>query len=271
LYVLDRGGPFEPGGTTVVPQPVGRGPWDHDALHGGAVCGLAGWAVEQVVAARAPAAELALARLTVELHAMVPARPLEVRTTVARPGRRAQVVDVELFHEGRRVARASSQWVARRPTAGGPGPLAELPPRPAEAVRPEIAPGVDLPRPGFNADAIELREVRGSTNAPGPGLSWARVAVDVVAGWPLSPLQRAAVLADVAHTVGWDEPPSGAAFINPDATLQLVREPVGEWVLVDAATRAGTSGVGWCEASLADEHGRFGAVLMSLVERPPMG
>jgi hypothetical protein len=141
---------------------------------------------------------------------------------------------------------------------------------PAERYRPWEAPDTDYPRPGFNCDAIEVRTREGNMDEPGPGLAWVRVAGDVVAGSPLTPLQRAAVLADVAHTVGWDEPGADAAYINTDATLQLLREPVGEWVLIDARTRSASHGVGWCEAGFADPHGTFGAVLMSLVERPPM-
>lgn len=260
LFALD--------GDHVVPADLGRGPWDHGHLHGGAVCGLAGWAVEQAVAGDAD--RLALARLTVELHAMVPASPLRVAPTVARPGRRVRVVDVEVFAGGRRVARASSQWVARRPGHAHLPARAELPPLPAVRYRPEESPEGDYPRPGFNCDAIETRPVHGNMDEPGPGLAWVRVTADVVEGCPLSPLQRAAVLADVAHTVGWDEPGGDAAYINTDATLQLLREPVGEWVLIDARTRAAAHGVGWCEAGFADPHGPFGAVLMSLVERPPM-
>lgn len=271
LFELDRSSAGAPDGEVVVPRLLGRGPWDHGFLHGGAVCGLAGWAVERAVAEAGGSEGLALSRLTVELHAMVPAEPLRVATSVARPGRRVRVVDVELWHGERRVARASSQWVARRPEGPTPLGLAELPPRPAVALRPWDEDDVDYPRPGFNCDAIELRDISGGMSVAGPGLGWVRVVADVVAGFPLTPLQRAAVLADVAHTVGWDEPPTGQAYINTDATLQLLREPVGEWVLIDARTRAAAHGVGWCEAGFADEHGAFGAVLMSLVERPPMG
>ena len=264
---MSDGALFELDGDRLVPGPLGRGPWDHGYLHGGAVCGALGWAVERIAGGHET---LALSRLTVELHRMVPASPLRLVSSVARGGRRVLVADAELFDGDHRVARATSQWVAARPVEGHPpAPPGALPPLPPEAARPWEG-EIDYPRPGFNCDAVEVREVRGGSEVPGPGSCWVRVGVDVVAGHPLTALQRAAVLSDFAHAVGWDEAPSGQAFINADVTLQLVRYPRGAWVLVDAATRTAGTGVGWCEARFADEVGTFGAVLQSLVERPPL-
>ena len=42
-------------------------------------------------------------------------------------------------------------------------------------------------------------------------------------------------------------------FINTDLTVQLVREPAGEWVCLDAVTRIGPEGVGLAESALSDE------------------
>lgn len=257
---------FDLEGDHLVPLPLGRGPWDHGYLHGSAVCGALGWAVEGAVGGDG---SLALTRLTVELHSMVPATLLRLVTTVARPGRRVSVVDAELWDGDRRVARASSQWVAARATDPRPVVPVAVVARPDTAVRPWEG-DIDYPRPGFNCDAVDVRAVRGGSEVAGPGLCWVRVECDVVAGRPLSPLQRAAVLSDFVHAVGWDEAPSGESFINADVTLQLLRYPAGEWVLIDAATTSAPHGVGLCQATFSDEAGPVGTVLQSLVERPPM-
>jgi hypothetical protein len=57
-------------------------------------------------------------------------------------------------------------------------------------------------------------------------------------------------------------------FINPDLTVYLLRDPVGEWVCLDARTRFGPPGTGLAESALWDERGRMGRALQSLfVER----
>jgi acyl-Coa thioesterase superfamily protein len=56
-------------------------------------------------------------------------------------------------------------------------------------------------------------------------------------------------------------------FINTDLTVQLVREPAGEWVCLDAITRVGPDGVGLAESVLSDERGRLGSATQTLLVR----
>lgn len=269
----DCPGLFEVDGEYLVPTMLCRGPWEQGALHGGAITGLVGWAAERA----APSPHMVLTRLTVELWHLVPLEPLRVTTTVARPGRRVAVVDVELHNDERLLARATSQWalphLGEGPAVAGsmitahgreavPTPL-----RPALAIDPSLG-DLDYPRPGFNCDAAELRPVVGSTEDPGPGVIWARVRQPVVVGHSLTPLQRVATLSDLGAAVGWEWSPSGAAFINPDVTLQLARYPQGEWVCLDSRTSADLAGIGFCETVLWDDLGTFGRVLQSQVESP---
>ena len=247
---------------------LARGPWDHGMLHGGAVSGLVGWAIEGA----GPGPGFVLTRLTVELWHPVPLAPLELSARPVRRGRRVAVVDAEVRHAGRVLVRASGQWAlassAAPLAAAGAMPVeAGVPERPRQAVDPADG-DIEYPRPGFNCDAAELRPLRGSTEESGPGTVWARLLHPVVAGFPLTPLQRAATLSDLGAAVGWEWSPRGAAFINPDVTLQLVRYPRGEWVCLDSRTSAGPDGVGMCETVLWDDFGRFGRVLQSQVESP---
>jgi acyl-CoA thioesterase len=53
-------------------------------------------------------------------------------------------------------------------------------------------------------------------------------------------------------------------FINPDLTVHLHRQPLGEWVCLDARTVVEPSGVGLATATLFDEHGPLGTSLQSL-------
>ena len=54
-------------------------------------------------------------------------------------------------------------------------------------------------------------------------------------------------------------------FINADLTVSMAREPVGEWVLLDAECWIGSDGAGLAVARLADTSGYFGRAAQSLV------
>jgi len=54
-------------------------------------------------------------------------------------------------------------------------------------------------------------------------------------------------------------------FINGDLTLSLAREPVGDWVLLDAETWAGPDSIGIAAARLADRDGYFGRAVQSVL------
>jgi hypothetical protein len=177
------------------------------------------------------------------------------------------VVEATLTTEAGVVARATSQWVAHRPTEVPP---ASHPPpaRPAHAIDPAAGASFDYPRPGFNCDAVELRPVHGTTETAGPGLIWVRLRTPVVAGEVTSATLGVVALSDMGVAVGWESSPSGAAFINPDVTLQLHRVPIGPWVLMDSRVHASPNGVGFCETVLSDDAGPCGRILQTLVEAP---
>ena len=254
---------FQRDGATLLPTTLCRGPWDHGYLHGGAVCGAVGWALEQAGADDA----LVLARATIEIRSMVPLAPLRTHGTVVKPGRRTQVIEATLADDTGVVARATSQWVLHHPSEAPAAPQT-VPARPELAADPGADAGFGYPRPGFNCDALELRPLSGTTETPGPGLTWVRLRTPVVEGEPTSGLLSMMALSDVGIAVGWEPSPTGAAFINPDVTLQVNRYPVGPWVLMDSRVHASPAGVGFCETVLSDDAGPFGRVLQTLVEAP---
>jgi hypothetical protein len=54
-------------------------------------------------------------------------------------------------------------------------------------------------------------------------------------------------------------------FINADLTVSMAREPVGEWILLDAECWIGPDGAGLSIARIADSGGYFGRAAQSLV------
>lgn len=254
---------FERDGGTLLPTTLCRGPWDHGYLHGGAVCGAVGWALEQACSDDG----LVLARATVEIRAMVPLGPLHTHGVVVKPGRRTQVIEATLTNGAGVVARATSQWVVHRPSEARPAPQA-VPARPDRPTDPGAVAEMDYPRPGFNCDAVELRPITGTTETPGPGVIWVRLRTSVVDGEPTSAMLSMMTLADLGNAVGWEPSPTGAGFINADVTLQVNRHPLGAWVLMDSRVHSSPAGVGFCETVLSDDIGPFGRVLQTLVEAP---
>ena len=57
-------------------------------------------------------------------------------------------------------------------------------------------------------------------------------------------------------------------FINPDLTIYVFREPVGEWICLDARMIVADGGAGFSEAVLYDDRGRVGRSLQSLYVAP---
>src|SRR3954447_21396251 len=100
---------FERDGERFVPTGLTRGPWDHNAMNGGAVAALVAWAAENHDDEGAPILEHhLLARLTIDLVRRVPLEPLTVRTTTLRPGRKIQLLEVVIEAGDRVVTRATA-------------------------------------------------------------------------------------------------------------------------------------------------------------------
>ena len=234
-----------------------RGPWDPNAQHGGAPAALLMRAFEAVDADPG----LAIARVTYELLRPVPLGQLTISCSVLRPGRRVQLLEASLSTpDGVEVVRARALRVARAGVSAGlEGD--SVPPGP-QSGRPNDFDSRGLVT--FPGDAMELRFVSGRFYELGPSTAWFRLAVPLVAGEQPSGLQRLAAAADFPNGIATPLPWSEYVFINPDLTVYAEREPVGEWICLQAQMRVAADGAGLSEAVLYDERGRVGRSLQSL-------
>jgi Thioesterase-like superfamily len=241
----------------IVATEFARGPWDANAQHGGAPAALMSRAFERL----APVDDgLVIARLTIELLRPVPLGPLQVSTELARPGKRVQLLDGAIHTpEGVEVVRARAVRVrAAEVDAGASEPA---PPGP-EHGRPNDFRRDELPR--FPVDAMEIRFVERSFYELGPSTAWFRLRMPLVEGESPSGLQRLAAAADFPNGIATEVPWGEYVFINPDLTIYVEREPVGEWVCLSARMRVVRGGAGFSEAVLYDTRGRVGRSLQSL-------
>jgi len=255
-----------------MPTDLARGPWTPEALHGGPVAALVARSVERCE----PAEEMQVARLTVELLRPVPVAPLEVQTTLARPGRKVQLIDVRVSSGDLDLAWGRALRIRTADPRGGvSAELADL--TATSSPTPEAPPGPEQWRPtgplvggydAFHNTGAELRFVRGRFDGPGPATVWVRLRVPVAEGEEPSPLQRVAAAADFGNGVSSVLDFNSWVFINPDVTVTLERLPSGEWICLDATTRLGTPGIGVAECALWDQQGPIGHSVQSLLIEP---
>jgi hypothetical protein len=240
------------------------GPWDRRLQHAGPPSALLARAVERTTPTVTGPAQLA--RLTVEILGPVPVAEVTVRAEVVRPGRSVELVEAELLAAGRPALRARA-WRIRRTLVGLPAAVLPAtsapPPRPAE----ENTIIAEAWQAGY-LRAIEWRFVEGGFGQPGPALVWARQRIPLVAGEEPSPVQRVAVLADSGNGLSNLLDLEKWWFINTELTLHLHRQPVGEWVWVDARSTLDEYGSGLAETVLGDGSGSVGRGAQALLVGP---
>jgi len=272
-------------GERIFPTEHARGPWDPQALHGGAVAALMAAAFERLD----PGRELSIARLGFELLRPIPFAPLSMSLQVTRPGRRVQELAGELRHGEELVARASALRVQRVPD-GLPG-VPPGPVDPADSVpSPDPAAGADgssdgrMPGPdagrairfalddadttSFAASAMEMRFLENNPWELGPARVWMRLRHPLLPGEAPTPLARLAATADFGNGVSAALPFERFLFINADLSIHLQRAPLGEWIGLDARTVLRGGGTGLAESILHDGHGPVGRAFQTLVVQP---
>jgi len=246
------------------PDEATRGPWDPAAQHGGAPAALVGGLIERVE----PGAHMRVARVTVELLRPVPLTELRAETEIVRGGKRVQLVAARLYAGDDLLVRALALRLRRDEESAAPATAANDPPPggpgDARSLRLEH---VQQGLPMFGHDGVDVRYLRGDWGS-GPAFVWIGLRMPVMAGEEPSPLQRALAAADfgngVSAVLDWD----AWAFLNPDLTVYLERDPVGAWVGLDAETRVGADGTAVAESVLYDERGRIGRAVQALLVQP---
>ncbi|MGA7809076.1 thioesterase family protein [Bradyrhizobium sp.] len=245
-------------GASVVTGPNAAGPWDPSMQHGSAPAGLVVWAA-QAIPTPVP---MWIARVTVDLMRPVPLKPLAIESRVLREGRKIQLCAITLKAEGTAVVAASVLKIRAR-ALPLPSDVADLPvelPGP-EASRPEPAEFSSSPF----VRGVSLRAARGQFGVPGPGAIWYRVDRPLVEGYGISQAMRAVIAADFCNGTSAALDFRQWTFLNADLTVNMAREPVGDWILLDAESWIGPHGAGLAMARLADTRGYFGRVVQSLV------
>jgi Thioesterase-like superfamily len=246
------------------PTEHARGPWDPQALHGGAPAALIARAFERME----PGSQLPIARLGFEFLRPIPFAPLELSTRMVRAGKRVQELAAELHAGDQLICRASALRVQ-----AVPADLQAFSPSPQEALpEPALGKVVDFalnPNAGksFASTGMEMRWFSDPW-ALGPGRVWMRLRWPLLPGEPLTPLTRLVGTADFGNGVSAALPFDKYLFINADLTIHLWRAPRGEWIGLDAHTLLHSGGTGKAESVIHDEQGPVGRAFQTLVVQP---
>ncbi len=236
------------------------GPWSPDAQHGGPPSALAARELDR----HEPDDNMRLARVCVDILRPVPIGELTARTRTVRPGKRVALLETVLESGGQEVLCARGWRIARLPD----GPVFA---RAAAAAR-LPATGRAARFPGGHVEGylshVEWRFEDGNFDQPGPCRAWGRPMIPLLPGEQIAPMSLALLLADTGSGLSMSIDPRHFLFINVDLTVILQRDPVGDWLLLDAVSSMGGNGTGLAETQLSDTDGVVGTGVQTLLVAP---
>jgi Thioesterase-like superfamily len=234
------------------------GPWDARFQHGGPPSALLARAIEQCC----PREDMLISRMTVDILGAIPVDELELRSRMLRPGRSVELVEAALSAGGREVARAQAWRVLR--TTQKIAPLQPRAPALPELLAESMPSAADGWVDGY-LSAVEWRFTAGVFGQPGPATAWTRLLHPIVPGELPSPLQRVLAVADSGNGISSELDLTSWHFINPELTVHLHREAVGEWICLEAQTAISPGGAGLATSVLSDLNGPIGVGAQSLL------
>jgi hypothetical protein len=229
--------------------PSTAGPWGPESQHGGPPAALLTRAVEEL---EREGPRRVVGRFTMELLGPVPVAPVRVEASVVRPGRSVEMCEATLYDDGRgRPCARGTAWLF---PATDDGPAQDQRP-PSHGPGDGVAKDPPASWSGGYLDAVDWRWVRGAVTEPGPGLVWMRPAVALVDGEEPSPVQRLMTCVDSASGASAALDPADWGFLNTELSVHVLREPVGEWICLDAETTLSRGSVGMAVSRVYDELG----------------
>ena len=283
---------YEPAGhDTYVAAAATVGPWSHDAQHCGPPSALAARALER----HEPDARQRLARVAVDILRPIPVGKLSVRTRMVRPGRRIALAEAVMEADGQEVLHARG-WRIERPGGEVPEIVDGASADGLPTVGDGEVPSIFTREPDGYLASIEWRFLRqerhdGADDSksdrpaalPVPGTpaaqnnharyaqvraAWARPRIPLLPDEEPSAMSRALLVADSGSGVGAALPATEFVFVNVDVTVVLPRDPVGEWLLLEATTAVGSDGTGLAMTRLSDRTRPCGRAWQTLLIAP---
>lgn len=236
---------FRRDGNAFTPSRFTRNPWMTDAIAGGPVAALVGEVIDS--AGFDPAFEIS--RTTLDIFGKVPSVPLHTRITALRAGKQMQFHRIDLLAESKIVAQSHVLLTRslETPLVAPPFPYQQ----PEAVEEREFLPGASM------GGAIRTRPIEGGVRTPGRGVTWLAMDGAVIEGVAPSPFVKACLFSDFGNGVGSATHADEWSFANLDISVNFLRMPRGEWLLIDAATVMAGNGHGLARSTFADIHGIY--------------
>ncbi len=238
-----------------------RGPWHEEQCHAGPPTALIARSIEQLNA------DQKLVRLTVNLIRPIPFEGFSITAEITRQGRIVTTSAANLIDKHNKVCATA---VALQMT---PQPAQPLPTQHVDYGQHAAAATGKFPiqktmhdKPSFKGDGVTVKYPTGHSHEPGPTIAWMKT-VPLLADETPSAFQRICPLADCGNAFGRNAEPWDVNFMNPDLTILLHRDPVGEWLGTNATGFWEDNGIGMSDAQLFDESGSVGRALQTLLLR----
>jgi hypothetical protein len=209
-----------------------------------------------------------LSRVTVELIRPVPMAGFRVQAEIRRPGRSVVMTEAEIFDDDRVYARAFGLHLR---TLDQPLQCSTAPFEVPDFERSVPGPfPIGVTRHGLSgfAESTEVRYGEGSGPDGGPTTMWMRT-VPLLSDEEPSGFQRICALADCGNGISYNDYLDAVGFVNPDITLALVRQPVGEWLGARAVSHWQPDGIGLSDSELFDIEGPVGRAVQTLLLDTP--
>lgn len=237
------------------PTTAAGGHWGAGLISGPAVAGVAAYALEREFVRPG----FVPARFTIDLLKPAGQVATSVETRVIRQGRRVGYTECEVLQGDLLVARASMvQYLQSDAPAGQEWTTGDAFHPPVGATGGELFVGSDDAGWGVLGVAHQ-NTTRKRAYYRGP---------DVVAGVPVSPFARAAVVAEAATNMVLNLGPGGIGYINGDLTVTMSRLPRSEFLGVQGDSRLAVAGVATGTATLFDDDGPFGTAIVTALANP---
>lgn len=261
---------FELDNDQLIPTELSGGPWHPGSLHGSAMLGIMARAAEQYPSDR----PRQVARLTVDMMKAAPRAPLRIDTEVIRSGKNIEWLQLRLKAEGETFVQASAMRIREAEVEVGQPYQAQ-----GESPAAPEAPIEDFFHwPGAETPAYHHTLDIGFSWFQQLPVMWFRSCVPLVAGEPLTPLQRTAMAGDWTYAVpnialrireGKSSEDFGFFAINPDTTLNISRPMRGDWLGILARVDYDHCGMGAVSGQLFDHQGAMGFSSQSVLIRGP--
>ncbi len=248
---------FKQDGAHFLPLPAAANPWFDNAVAGGPLTGLFGHLIEQHDLAPPG---FTVARMTIDILGIVPSAPLLPTITAIRTGRQMQLHQITLTHANRPVAQCLV-LVARELATPATETSLDHP-------LPDAVPQAPFLAHGTLAKIVRTRPIEGSVTRPGRGIVWLALDADIVAGYPATAFAKACVFADFGNGVGSATHAYEWSFANLDVGIQWLREPQGDWCLLDAETTSGGNGHALARTIMSDQTGIFAIATQTVFVAP---